>query len=371
MKKNYAKFLLLLFTGISILILLTCATSCSKKEAKINSVWNFEKYPDLPLQNDGFDYCFDQNMNLHAVYRTDDEIKYARLNGSKWQIETVNIERRIGYCSSAISVDNSNKPHILYESSYYGELQYAYKNGDYWKTEPVQYQGTFESLSTDKEGKAHICFINRSDGYIKYAHKEKNKFTVESIEYMGLNSAKDKYKDGIKTSIILDSSGNPNIAYMNYHLGNLFFTRKYNSVWTKNPPVDKDGDYTGLYASLTLDSSDSPQIVYMSPEAGGVKFAYFLNSCWIKKTVDKKGGVYSSIAMGQENKPCIAYFTPDFKDLRFSSATLWSPEIVEDRRDLQKSTNPGGIKLRIDSKGIPHILYYDFGRNCFCHFYKK
>ena len=72
---------------------------------------------------------------------------------------------------------------------------------------------------------------------------------------------------GEDTSLVLDSNGEPHIAYFYLNdpeglpVGNLRYATRSGGVWTTET-VDGDGGYLGEHTSIAIDSQGNPHITY-------------------------------------------------------------------------------------------------------------
>ena len=90
-------------------------------------------YSSLELDSDGFPHI--------AYYDAgQQDLKYARWNGSSWETETVDSGGQVGdYCSLAL--DSSDNPHITYLDLDYGDLKLARWTGSSWDIRTVDSTG--------------------------------------------------------------------------------------------------------------------------------------------------------------------------------------------------------------------------------------
>ena len=207
----------------------------------------------------------------------DGDLKYATCSAGcdtagNWTTETVDSTGNVGLDTS-LALDGSGNPHISYFDKTNLNLKYAYKSGGVWTIVTVDSLGTvgeFTSLALDSSGNPRISYHGNST--LKYASCDTGcdnsanwtKITVD-------NSAGDV---GEFTSLALDSSGNPRISYAGFATptnGDL----KYASCdsgcstpgnWTIGT-VDSLGN-TGWDTSLALDSSENPHIAYYRFDQG-------------------------------------------------------------------------------------------------------
>jgi len=130
-------------------------------------------------------------------------LRYATENGSVglhgplWNRETVDNSGVVGVYSS-IAVDSNNNPHISYSDR---GLKYAKWNGSAWDIQTVASMGTiYSSLALDSNNNPHIsCY----DGYLEYAKWSGSLWSIQTVD-----STLDQY-----SSLALDSNNNPHISY--------------------------------------------------------------------------------------------------------------------------------------------------------------
>jgi len=183
---------------------------------------------------------------------------------------------------------------------------------------------------------------------------------------------------GQYTSIDLDASNNPHIAYYDPDNDELRYTL-WDGQWEQadgtpgQGTVDTSGN-VGIYASLDLNFTDTPYISYHNLGSKDLKFTRWTGAQWVKsnglanpETVDSVGevGQYTSIKT-DDGDIHISYRDNTNKNLKY---TKWSAfnvrweeadgtpgfETVDNNADTGWYTS-----LAVDSSGIAHIAYYDF-----------
>jgi len=141
-------------------------------------------------------------------------LKYATKVGPAWQITVVDTE---GGADASIAVDSGGQPHISYRTLN-EQLKYAVLKDGVWTKTVIDTDsptGWFTSIDTDSENRPHISYhqvINRGfpddprRGHLKYATLLPNgAWFTEFADLEGDN--------GLHTSIVVDDSGRPHIAY--------------------------------------------------------------------------------------------------------------------------------------------------------------
>jgi hypothetical protein len=85
-------------------------------------------------------------------------------------------------------------------------------------------------------------------------------------------------------SIVVDSSGTPQISYYNKNTGFLKYAKKVNGAWT-NTNVENTGDCEYPLSTLTLNKTGTPLIIYRKYN-GIIRYALKNGSGWTIESVD-------------------------------------------------------------------------------------
>jgi len=150
-------------------------------------------------------------------------------------------------------------------------------------------------------------------------------------------------------SVVVDSLGNPHIAYGGDHL---YYTWFDGTLW--HYEIVDGAESVGRWASIALDSVCRPHICYYDSDEQAIKYANKCGLSWSIVTIDTigQGGDNLSIDIGINGEPCIAYFDGDDSVLKF--ACLLDSEWIVENVDIEAEF---GGALEIDSEGQPHIGY--------------
>ncbi len=165
---------------------------------------------------------------------------------------------------------------------------------------------------------------------------------------------------GWGTSVAVDTSGYPRIAYYDYGNGHLKYAAWNGSSWDIQT-VDNGRD-VGEYPSLALDSSDYPRISYYDSRNGYLKYAAWTGSGWAIQTVDTThdSGWGTSLALDESGDPHISYgyapgsSPPSVLNYAAWAGSTWRIETVDPSVDVGDYTS-----IALDTSRNPHISYYD------------
>ena len=257
-------------------------------------------------------------------------MKYAVKSGATWTIEVADAGcgstcALNGYFPS-LALDSSGNPHV----SYYGNsgginngyLKYAVKSGGTWQTQIVDTDGDSgneTSIAVDASGRPHIAYVrypsllSHGPNTLKYAAKVGKAWTIEVVDTSGRMTF---------CSIALDSSGNPRISYHEWNLGSLLYAAKSGGVW-KTEPVDQPANVdVGRYSSLAVDpKTNSPQVSYFDISSRVLKYAASNGQNWLTQVVDFNGDVgrFSRLALDPSGGVHISYYDATTYSLKYAS----------------------------------------------------
>lgn len=295
----------------------------------------------------------DSSGNPHISYfdYTNEDLKYASWIDYNWIVQTVDSVGMVGKYTS-LALDSFDNPHISYFDYSNNLLKYAFWNGTNWSIEIIDntIDGSLTSLNIDSSEYPHIAYVSNED--LKYAHWNGYSWDIQVVE--SGNVAGDMYSN---ISMVLDFSENPHIAYRVWD-GHLRYAIRILNSW-EIATVDSSG-YVGIYPALALDSSENPHIAYWDYEdyywSCYLKYAYFNNSIWeieIVRTLLGPGG-FTSMALDVYDHAHISY--TDNTDLKYTywNGASWETEIVDSEGSLWNFTS-----IALDSSGWSHISYYE------------
>jgi len=279
----------------------------------------------LPTGYPAMSYCKFKFTWSDTEYHMGADLKYAYKDAGGWHPSTVQSDVGL-YTSLAIQ---GGQPRISYADMVYKaqNLRYAQWNGSSWEfaipdpgSAPVDpspdwhVDGHWTSLAFDGSGNPHISYMEHWQDFgstpaedvllrrLKHAWRSGGTWYTEIV---------DDGQMGKFSSIAINSSGYPCIAYQDVGNGYLRYACKTGSGWQKET-VDTT-TATGWCASLALNSSDYPRIAYKDIGSQSLRYAWKDAVGWHIETVDESGrvGDYCSLVLTSDGGPYIAYMDWD------------------------------------------------------------
>ena len=278
----------------------TCTSGCNTPAnwttETVDSTNNVGLYTSMSLDDSG-------TPHISYFDATTLDLKYAFKSGGTWQIVTVDSLGSVGEYTS-LALDSLGKPRISYHGN--SNLKYAWcdtacdtpgnwtaitlenrvcsiagtpclSNSNCPSGESCSDVGEYSSLVLDSSENPRISyasFVTPTNGDLKYAFCDSGctipgNWTTATVDTAG-NTGKD-------TSLALDSSENPHIAYYRLDQGNLLYAKHNGTSWTIET-VDSAGD-VGEFCSLSLDGNNDPHISYYDFNNEDLKYALLAEPC--------------------------------------------------------------------------------------------
>ncbi len=282
-----------------------------------------------------------------------------------WQIETVDSAGLVGEYAS-LAVDGTGRPHISY---LYGgtcdhpscaviDLRYAWHDGTSWHTQTVQSEGRVgigTSLALDASGHPHIAYCYQPDGVsrckeLRYAWHDGSqwRFQIVDSDWAGLNP-----------SLALDSEGYAHISYYAEFAHALRYAGQDASGWHIEFIVMFP---EGKRGPLAVDKSGHPHIAYGDGYPTVLKHVWRDDAGWHTEPVDIPGGSYeinASLAIDGSDQPRISYIGSSGLRYAWRDGGNWHTEAV----------GPGILcsSLAVDQSGRPHIAFHYYKLNYAWH----
>ncbi|MCK4443818.1 MAG: hypothetical protein KAW09_04695 [Thermoplasmata archaeon] len=295
--------------------------------------------------------ALDSNDNPHISYhdKAKMDLKYARSNGTAWNIETVDSSTSVGNYLS-LALDSNDNAHISYSDSLNHDLKYAKWDGSVWSSEVVDSDGEVgasNSIALDRNDNAHISYFDSFNQTLKYAKWDGSAWNIEIVDNSSIV--------GDDPSLALDSNDNAHISYFDGGNQDLKYAKWDGSIW-KIETVDSNGR-VGEYSSLVLDSGDYPHISYFDTTEGNAKYAKWTGFVWRIEMIDSPhhDGKWTSLALDSSERPHISYFDEFDDDIVYAewNGIEWDIETVDSDGMTGYFTS-----MALDSCDDAHISYY-------------
>ncbi len=314
----------------------------------VDTTGNVGQYASLSMDNNDVPHI--------AYYDADNgDLKYAVFNGSEWEIEIVDSDGDVGQYASIV-IDKDGVPHISYFDADAGALKYAKKMPTGWEigiVDPGPGVGAFTSIDIDENGIPHISYWDMVRGSLKYATIMGDNWVTIEVDSGGGPSPTDTVV-GLFTSLKVDATGFPHIAYYDLTNGDLKYAKATPGGWIIQK-VDTTGD-VGSFASLDLKDGEVPYIAYYDATNSDLKFARWTGAEWTINYVVQTGdvGQYVSHAIGSSH---LSYYDAINQDLEYSvthNYLTWHHEFIDTTGNVGEFTS-----IKLSSMGYPHVAYYD------------
>lgn len=287
-------------------------------------------------------------------------VKYARFDGTDWQIATVDPE---GQGRVAMAMDSQDRPHIIYHAAEGNDLMHAMRVETGWATKLVD-KGLRDNryytidLKADSNDRLHIIYarhvpVQNSYERMTYAFWDNGNITANLI-------IQDAFT-GKWATLALDAQERPNTAYYNFG-GDLRFAYLDQGVW-RQETIAKDGfvNSEGFYASMQYGRDQNFYISFQNQTTSKLRMATGRPGQWkVEDVTDLTGwevfATPNPLVLDKNDNPHIAFYDKENADLKlaFKIDGQWRIEPVDTVGDVGQWAS---MALTLD--GLPAISYYD------------
>lgn len=269
----------------------------------------------------------DSADKIHITYVKGFILKYATNLSGNWVITTLDNNSHAG-ANAALALDANDKVHVVYNRTNFQtdtmHLKYVTNVSGSWVRRTLSGNSVVEimpAIAVDGQGAVHVSYLfednnDLTPSTMKYTTNKTGQWITETADTCG-------YFSGAYSSILMDSSGNPNISYYDSTFGSLRFTRKTNNVWNCTRFDTNANVNDGLFTSLVLDADDNIYISYHDASNGVLKFMTGNNNTseitWNSTTLDANSqtGQYTSLAQDENGNFHVGYYDVTNRDLRY------------------------------------------------------
>jgi hypothetical protein len=307
--------------------------------------------------------AIDHDGDLHIGYnQTKNILRYAYRGAHDKQWYKMAVDFQGGTFISLV-VDSNDRPHFAYNSLFLSGLHYAYWDGTRWTKQVIDATRTnhMTSIGIDASGHPRISYYQEEtpEGHyallLKYAYFDGKTWYVKTLDH---HITRGKF-----SSIAVDQSGNPHIAYSDQGIGDLRYTYFDGLAWDNGVPDSHrtENSYVGIGNSIALDSSGNPMIAYFDMSKRTVKLARWTGKIWETEVVDQLVDVPSfadrvSLKLDSQNAPHVAFYDGGLGALKYAEKDDkgWHTDVVDNQGKVGLYPS-----LALDQNNQPYISYYD------------
>lgn len=303
---------------------------------------------------------------------------FAQVNWENEIIDSVYLDN-YHYLFNSMALDTNGIPCVVYNPRQFDTIMFAWQTDSEWQKEVVEsglcYYGF--SLAIDHSNIVHFSYYRRDESLDMTYHCHGCRDTTGwQIEYVDSTAGHlGNYFWNINSSIDLDTSGLPGIAYISWNIEDSLHYIKYahyNGVGWDTSVVEYDSAYANMQTgptdyspSLKFSSKNIPHIafyhVYALYHADTLKLAHYDENLdnWVVDTVHSEiyAGIPISLALNNQDYPCIAHGYGAGLAYTWWDGLSWNTDYGIASIGWLETR----IRLALDSLDQPHILYNHWG----------
>lgn len=338
-------------------------------KASVSGTWNSTlvdtnnlEYNSIVIDSAGYPHiAYYQN----AISGGNPQLKYAYKDKNGWHIETVESSGSGSGAHVSLALDSAGNPHLAYEDIFGGAvpymLKYAYRDSTGWhiSTLTTSYEGNTRGDQIEGinlvlyNDQPRISFYNDTGRQIEYMYRNNTSWVTEIVATSGSQF----------DSLVLDSSGNPQISYCSISPQSGYSSLRYaqrmaDGTW-KRSIVDNSAYYVGEWNSLALDSFGNPYISYIWNNKY-LRYAYWNGTQWqIANVSDAKSSAIKMV-LDQSNSPLIVFQDATNQNLEYAyrEGGNW---IISNIDSFYGTL--GQFSLTLNSSGVPNVSYESIDSN--------
>lgn len=306
--------------------------------------------------------AIDSNDVPHIAFsdNTNQEVKYASFNGSGWNVVIVDCVS-VGLLGLSLSIDKNDIPHIAYIfsiSSYFYYLRHAKLNGTIWDITTIETGSNitmyYPSIATDNYNCIHISYgyQNPDIGQLKYAFYNNSIWTTDVVDSGIISSY-------YNSSIAVDDNCNPHISYyaLSEHCIKHAYRDNAHNEWIKSVVETQPND--GRKSSIAVDSLGKPHIAYLFEDTYIFERLKYASTVDRKAVVDKTPSPRSNLTINKlypqpaSNSLTCSIYLKDTSDVQLTICDLSGRMVYQ-----QNIGNINGIKdVLIDTRTLMTGVY--------------
>lgn len=292
-------------------------------------------------------------------------------------IDSVNLDME-NYRFNAMALDTNGIPCVVYNNpNWLDSIMYAWQTDSGWQKENIEsgfkYYGF--SLIIDDSNIVHFSYYRRDDSldmtYHCYGYRDTTGWQIEHVD--SASGSLGNYSRSINSSIALDTTGLPGIAYTSWNVSDSLYYIKYahydGTAWDTSVVV-RDTTWHHQYPldwspSLEFDNQNTPHIAFHRVRSDihvdTLKIGHYddtLNYWVIAPIIDCCIATYPiSLRLSSHDYPCIAHGYGAGLAYTWWDGSAW----YTDSGIASIGWIDTRICLALDSLDQPHILYKHWG----------
>jgi hypothetical protein len=213
--------------------------------------------------------------------------------------------------------------------------------------------GVKPALDIDSQGNAHISYmLEAHPGFVRHAI-----FNSATLIF-DISEPVTGYFYG-PLDVAIDQNDMPHISFHNHSYEDQVHLYLTPGGWIEDRVVDPGHDGWDNY--IIIDENNNPHTSTVDPSGFGgvgVEYAYFNGSYWQVEAIGSARIMYAnttSLALDTKGNPHITYYDDNTDDLMYAvkEAGNWTISIVDSDGDVGRFSS-----LVLDSSDVPHISYY-------------
>ena len=310
----------------------------------------------------------DKGDNLHIGYfdETRGALRYGFRAAASSSWYTMEVDASGGF--ESLAVDPDGHPHFAYDGPDESGLRYAWWDGKKWTKQTLDNERVnyFNSIRIASDGLPRISYYHRLNrgqegdaiyaNHLKYASFDGRTWYTETVD--------SRSGTGKFNSLALDAQGRPHISYSEVVAGDLRYARWDGSEWHFSMPdsAQSSGGWVGTGSSIEVDATGNPHIAYVDVAHRAIKYASWTpKEGWKTEKADQLIGRSDnidrvSLKLDSKQQPHIAYWDSGLNVLKYSVKIQgrWQSQIVDNNPNVGQYPS-----LALDSHGKIYIAYYD------------
>ena len=265
--------------------------------------------------------ALDKNANA-SICSTFNGVTYSHFDGKKWLSQPVAPDSSPIQFSCAVAVGPDGAPHLSWykdqnaDHTMYGHIKYADLEDGVWIVRTLDFDqitGKWHSMVLDSDGNPYVAYDSFVAGAIKYARWDGKNWTIHLVDSRNMRKS-EYYNGGMGNCIRLDSQGKVHISY--YTESAIKYAHQEGDRWIVQTVASlgttQFGSWRQYRSTLVLDKQGFPHISYEA--SGTLRHAYWDGQQWRNQVVARSGAdplLESSMTIAPDDTIYIAYRDPD------------------------------------------------------------